>query len=234
MTNRLELNWELDGFVDEQRYYCSEFPIDIENLPPPKATLDGAIRSYIDTDIESGKTYDICISSVKNNVEKISEIKTVTAARIANYRYLRIYITANNGNTYTSLQEIEIASKLGGQDITTPATPANQSSYFAVDNAQAFKLVDNDFTEYQLSVWISSAVPAPHWVSFDLGEPKDMHELRMWQQNYPDGSTRAPMDFVVQGSMDGLVWVDIKSFTGVTNWIAGVAKSFNLVTGSVT
>ena len=37
MTNRLELNWELDGVVDEQRYYCSETPIDPLNLPVPKA-----------------------------------------------------------------------------------------------------------------------------------------------------------------------------------------------------
>ncbi|RLL31774.1 hypothetical protein D9K80_14640, partial [Acinetobacter cumulans] len=36
-TNRLELNWKLDGFVDEQRYYCSETAIDPLNLPPHKA-----------------------------------------------------------------------------------------------------------------------------------------------------------------------------------------------------
>lgn len=44
MTNRLELNWSLDGFVDEQRYYCSETPIDSENLPAPKVILDGEAR----------------------------------------------------------------------------------------------------------------------------------------------------------------------------------------------
>ena len=37
MTNRLELSWKLDGFIGEQRYYCSETPIDVNNLPVPKA-----------------------------------------------------------------------------------------------------------------------------------------------------------------------------------------------------
>ncbi|MBI1453695.1 hypothetical protein IL972_17540, partial [Acinetobacter sp. FL51] len=49
LTNRLELNWKLDGFVDEQRYYCSETPIDPENLPVPKAVLAGDVRTYVDT-----------------------------------------------------------------------------------------------------------------------------------------------------------------------------------------
>lgn len=72
MTNRLELNWKLDGFVDEQRYYCSEIPIDPENLPVPKAVLAGDVRSYVDTAIDTGKTYYVAVGSVKNGVEKIS------------------------------------------------------------------------------------------------------------------------------------------------------------------
>lgn len=77
MTNRLELNWKLDGFVDEQRYYCSETPIDTENLPVPKTVLAGDIRTYVDTAIELGKTYHVCVGSVKNGVEKLSEQKQV-------------------------------------------------------------------------------------------------------------------------------------------------------------
>lgn len=72
MTNRLELNWDLDGFADEQRYYCSETPIDPLNLPVPKAVLAGDERTYIDTDIEVSKTYYVRVSSVRNGVEKLS------------------------------------------------------------------------------------------------------------------------------------------------------------------
>ena len=77
MTNRLELNWSLDGVVDEQRYYCSETPIDPENLPVPKAVLTNNVRSYVDTAIDVDKTYYTAIGSVKNSVEKLSDISSI-------------------------------------------------------------------------------------------------------------------------------------------------------------
>lgn len=73
MTNRLEINWKLDGFVDEQRYYCSEASIDPENLPTPKVILLGGARTYIDTVIEKGRKYYLAIGSVKNGIEKLSQ-----------------------------------------------------------------------------------------------------------------------------------------------------------------
>ncbi|MCR3924252.1 hypothetical protein NUJ08_03415 [Acinetobacter pittii] len=102
MTNRLELNWSLDGFVDEQRYYCSEIPIDPENLPLPKAILDGEARSYIDTDIEVGKTYYVRVGSVRNSIEKLSdEIVVVAQDRI--YR-VQLNVTSSNVlNSYGTL-----------------------------------------------------------------------------------------------------------------------------------
>lgn len=82
MSNRLELNWKVDGFVDEQRYYCSETPIDSENLPTPKAVLDGDIRTYVDTDIDADKTYYARIGSVRNNIEKLSEEIVVSTEKL--------------------------------------------------------------------------------------------------------------------------------------------------------
>ena len=85
MTNRLELNWKVDGFVDEQRYYCSETPIDIENLPVPKSVLAGDVRTYADTSIEAGKTYNFCVSSVKNGTEKLSVLSKVYAIKNSDF-----------------------------------------------------------------------------------------------------------------------------------------------------
>lgn len=83
MTNRLELNWDLDGFVDEQRYYCSETPIDLENLPAPKAVLAGDLRTYTDAAIELDKTYSIAVSAVKNGVEKLSIVVSISTAGLS-------------------------------------------------------------------------------------------------------------------------------------------------------
>ena len=82
MTNRLELTWKLDGFVDEQRYYCSETPIDLLNLPVPKAVLAGDVRSYTDSAIEAGKTYYVCVGSVKDGTEKVGQVKIRSAEKL--------------------------------------------------------------------------------------------------------------------------------------------------------
>ena len=72
MTNRLELSWKVDGFVDEQRYYCSEIPVDPENLPAPKAVLANSARAYVDTDVIFDQKYHVMVGAVKNGVEKLS------------------------------------------------------------------------------------------------------------------------------------------------------------------
>ncbi len=80
MINRLEISWKLDGFVDEQRYYCSETAFTAETKPEPKVVLAGDLRTYTDTDIELGKTYYVAVGSVKNSAEKLSEVKLVRAS----------------------------------------------------------------------------------------------------------------------------------------------------------
>lgn len=97
MTNRLELNWKLDGFVDEQRYYCSETAIDIENPPPPKVVLDGSDRSYIDGDIDEDKNYNVCFSSVKNGIEKFSSIIQVSTFPNVPFQYVVSLLNFENG-----------------------------------------------------------------------------------------------------------------------------------------
>ena len=103
MTNRLELNWKLDGFVDEQRYYCSETPIDSENLPVPKAILDDEARSYIDTDADVSKTYYVRVGSVKNGVEKIIDEISVAASPLWTPQALTLalWLDAKDASTIT-------------------------------------------------------------------------------------------------------------------------------------
>ena len=121
MTNRIELNWNLEGLVDEQRYYCSETPIDPKNLPAPKAVLPGDVRTYVDTDIDVGKTYYVRIGSVKNVVEKLSAEQSIYASNIdLNYKvkllirnnslidngYSQLGWTENGAITYNANNEI--------------------------------------------------------------------------------------------------------------------------------
>jgi len=100
MTNRIELKWNLDYPVDEQRYYCSETPIDIENLPVPKAIIAADAIGYIDTDIVIDQSYYIRIGSVKNGIEKISnEIHVITADIYFNSVDLLLIADQENGTS---------------------------------------------------------------------------------------------------------------------------------------
>ncbi|WP_165381206.1 discoidin domain-containing protein, partial [Acinetobacter bouvetii] len=73
-----------------------------------------------------------------------------------------------------------------------------------------------------------------HWVALDFAEVTDFAELKIWPQNYAGGGSRAPKNFVVQGSNNGSSWSTIASFNDVTDWIAGTPKIFNLLSSEIT
>ena len=148
MTNRLELNWDADGLIDEQRYYCSETPIDVNNLPVPKAVLGGDIRSYIDTSIEVGKTYYIRVGSVKNGVEKISEQKVVTTgdqywSSVSCYLTFDTDFSDEKGKVWTANGGASISSdaKFGGG-----ALSLSQSGAYIITPTSSDFYLDGDFT----------------------------------------------------------------------------------------
>lgn len=95
MTNRLELNWDVDGFMNEQRYYCSTSPINANNPPAPKAVLAGDVSTYIDYDIIENEKYYIRVSSVKNDTEKFSDESIVETMN--DRHFYRVNLSVKDG-----------------------------------------------------------------------------------------------------------------------------------------
>lgn len=150
---------------------------------------------------------------------------------MAAWRYWRIWITANNGDIYTALQEIQLRATVGGADLTTPSTPTSQSSQLD-SGSTAANLVDNYAAPNpQDSAWSTWCTPAnagfPQWVRFDLGSPTTVVELAIW----PHNGNRGPLDFLVQGSNDATTWSTEATFAGVTGWALSVAKTFAVGSG---
>jgi hypothetical protein len=153
MTNRLELAWNLDGFVDEQRYYCSETPIDVNNMPTPKAILLNSDRSYVDTNIEANKTYYVAVGSVKNGVEKLSDEVEIKASNIdQNYR---VKLLTKNGvlidNGYSELTWSKIGTVVYN---VNNQLDFNQGSYLKSDQTFLF----NSEFEFEFEFYISSTL----------------------------------------------------------------------------
>ena len=144
------------------------------------------------------------------------------------YRYWRIYITANNGDAYNSIQEIELRGSIGGADLTTPDTPSSQSSYYANNDARAYRAIDNDLTDPSFKTWVSDGSALPQWIYFDLGVATPVAELVMWCQAYSGGPARAPKDFLIEGGSDSVNWTPVASIVGQTGWVVGTPRSFAL------
>lgn len=221
----IRLEWAQFGDFDSFDVLRADAPMDINALPSPIATGLSTMY-YVDTAVVGGATYYYRVVAWRDGASKLSgEIKVEAKSNI--YRYYRIYITANMGGQdgYSEMQEIELTITAGGDDITTPSTPTNQSSYFA--SRTAAKLVDNNFTGGE-AIWTSANQTFPQWVSFDLGEQLEVAELRIYPAAIAPWHKRAPKDFIVQGSNDGTTWGDIKEFTGINDWQIGTPKSFDL------
>lgn len=143
-ANRLELNWSLDGFVDEQRYYCSETPIDANNLPLPKAILSGDVRSHIDTSIDYGKTYYLQLSSVKNSLEKLStavEKYTGTGDKYWDKVAVLMHFNSSSGSTTSFYEEKHqvFLPRLGSTYIENGGR-FNQGVFFGRSGARAVQI----------------------------------------------------------------------------------------------
>ncbi|MEX5287321.1 discoidin domain-containing protein [Acinetobacter towneri] len=219
---------DFDSF-DVIRSLTSMNGVSDSNLPLPIAT--GLLTMYyVDTTVVEGGTYYYKFRVWRDGAALVSDEVKVLA--IPNYcRYLRLWITADNGqDNYTEFQEIEIASVVAGPDITTPASPAWDSSHYTIRDAT--KLVDNEIYSIN-NIWTCDGVSGfPKWVSFDLGTEVTVSEIRMlptWNTQFGLFVDRAPKDFIVQGSFDNVNWFDIKQVIGLTNWQREVKKTVSLV-----
>ncbi|UIZ56289.1 discoidin domain-containing protein [Acinetobacter sp. SCLZS86] len=220
----ISLEWAQFGDFDSFDVLRSNSPMNVNSLPSPIAT-NLSTMYYVDTTVVAGATYYYRVVAWRDGVSKVSgEIGVQAKSNI--YRYYRIYITANTGefDGYSEMQEIELAVTAGGDDITTPSTPAKQSSYYG--SRRATKLVDNEVLGSE-AIWTSANETFPQWVSFDLGEQIRIAELRIYPTFEP-WHKRAPKDFIVQGSNNGTKWENIKKFAGINDWESGTPKSFDL------
>ena len=144
------------------------------------------------------------------------------------FRSYRIYITAVAAGV-AAIGEIELRASVGGADITTPGSVCAASSQYD-GTTTANKVVDNAGRAFA-SCWMApggaAGVP-PQWLSIRPSMAVvQVAELAMWPATGYE--TWAPSSFVVQGSMNGAAWTDIKAFSGVTGWAANTPKTFSLI-----
>lgn len=142
---------------------------------------------------------------------------------MASARYWRIYITANNGDSYTAISELEFRAESGGADLTSPSMACSQSSYYS--DWTAARAVNNSIGSAG-NCWVTAGDAPPHWAWFDFGSPVAPVELVIWGESGLPG--RSPKDFQIQYSDDATTWTTLATFTNVTGW-SDSARTFTLV-----
>ena len=144
---------------------------------------------------------------------------TQSSSGSAGFRYWRTYITANNGDAYLSIAEVEYRDSSGGANIATDPLAISASESYGPNTPH--RLIDGIF----MSVWYTNGSPMPHWFTYDFTSPVSLFEISM-SIHEPD---RAPKDFVIQGSNDNATWTDIAFHTGNTGWVDGEVRVFSAI-----
>jgi hypothetical protein len=135
-------------------------------------------------------------------------------------RYWRIYVTANDGTTYSEVNAIEMSTSAFGANIATGGTPIASSAFGASVAANAF---DGSLT----TAWTSATTALPQWVGYDFGagNHKTIRAIGIWGSN-SGYTTRSPKNFDVQYSADGVTWMTAWSVTNSTGWGANEYRFF--------
>lgn len=197
---------------------------------------NGTIPSYsLDGYIDEVRVTKSVARYISNFTPETEEFPQGSCAMVS-APYWRMYVTANNGDaSYTSLNEWEWYDTVGGTDLTNASSPSfGQSSAFQGAALQtAAYLTDNDDHTDANNAWVTVGGGAtPSWAYVGLKQnsrltPFIVKEVKMWPQ--AGGLvTRAPKDFQIQYSYDASSWTTIKTFTNVTGWVSGTAKTFTI------
>lgn len=145
-------------------------------------------------------------------------------------RYWRIYVTANNGDGFLSMNEVELRLTAGGADQASGGTASASSSYFGDNGNRAF---DNNTTD--VNSWVTSWAGGPEWLRYDFGAGNDkaIAEVAIWPES-TTSYTRAPKDFKIQSSADGSTWTDAATYATITGWSSfgagggGIYRTFSV------
>lgn len=240
-NNALEMEWDFEN-VTELHYYCSESPIDIENLPSPKAVLAGDVRTYIDTEIEVGKAYYVRVGSVKNGVEKLSseiEVYAFNSNLFAINSDFESNLIDKTGKVWTAHGNANVSNgklNLGGMgDYLT--TPASNDYHFnnSEDVTIRFKVKINSFKASNIATIFSTYSHVPGDPNYSVRVLNNSIMMVMWSAQNPTWSYSIPLGIEKEISIEreSMIWrlyvdgVQIGStFTQTSNYTKDIATAY--------
>lgn len=167
----------------------------------------------------------------------IGIVAPVASGGVGAHDYWRLNITANNGDAYLAIQEIELLIAGVDQTINPSGSGnaiANASTWFS-GTSTATQAFDGNYTTPGNSWVTAAAAGGVGWISYRFGwtgfqgggpGPLAIDAVKIWPQ--VGLANRAPRDFTIETSPDGTNWTVQKTVTGQTGWVSGTPRTFSL------
>jgi hypothetical protein len=128
----------------------------------------------------------------------------------------RVNITANNGDPYTAIAEMEMKVVSGGSDQCTGGRAS--ASNFSNSN----EIADYAFDNNNSTIW---ATPGVGWLQYDFGVQKNIVEYTIRARD--SWQNQAPKDWTLE-YFDGNAWIVAHTVTNQTGWSYGELRTFTL------
>lgn len=132
----------------------------------------------------------------------------------------RIRIDQCQSGNYAALGEVEMHDTVGGGDLCSGGTPACDAYY------QTGYEADKAFDNNNSTMWNSGGGSLPHWIQYSFSGTTHLVEVVLrarhdgWLENSPKAFA------VVVSHDDGLTWCQVASFTNLSAWSLGEARTF--------
>ena len=156
----------------------------------------------------------------------VSGTQLINGTQFASARHWRIHITANNGDPFTTLKEVQFVKADNSLVNRTSIITTQSSAYQPTDSAA--DLVDGNVVDDDTSAWATAVGQAvPSWVAFDLGSAQAIKRIEIMPQTF-NLPARAPRDFTIQSSANGVDWTTVKTVVGAALWVADTYRAIEL------
>ena len=231
LTNGTSTGWWKIDFGPGIRCTVTDIDIVVNSVPEPnRAPKDFTIQGS-NNDVDWDVLLTVTGETSWGSGESRNYVLTTTGA----YRYYKINITANNGDSYLQLGEVYFwgtrAYMDGASDevthdwtgLTNGGMTVSASSYHP--SFPPYQALDETIS--QTLYFLLNGTTG--WWEIDLGSG-NAQTLKAFilQANYVPEPARMPKDFTIQGSNNDVDWDVLLTVTGQTDWLKGETRLFLL------
>lgn len=139
------------------------------------------------------------------------------------FAYWRINVTATSTGDgfFCTVAELGLREVAAGASATIGGTGFSSTNFAGNEAAKAFDASNATF-------WATAGADNPAHLGYQFATPKSVAQIAITAADNSARAARAPKDFQIQYSADGLAYTTVKTVTNQTGWATGETRLFNI------